>query len=99
MGVKAELDARGDGPLAHEPITLSGDGFYFIAKSTPGPKVTREGQHLTYMSLLNTLFGLYDVLYTAKKPWGAYVMIEDEELGLLGTAVVLPRKYTGAENE
>lgn len=91
------LDEHGDGPLADDPFTRTGDGFYFIAKSPPGPMIEKEGQHLTYQSLINTLKGLYDVMYTAEKPWGAYVVIEDEGLGLLGTAVVLPRKYTDTE--
>lgn len=99
LEVKAYMDKYGDGPLAHDPFSRSGDGFYFIASSTPGPMVTQEGQHLTYSSLLNTLSGLFDVMYTAEKPWGAYVNIEDEELGLLGTAVVLPRQYTGVKDE
>jgi len=99
MEIKAHIETHGDGPLAHDPYSREADGFYFIASSAPSPLVTKEGQHLTYMSLLKTLSGLFDVMYAWEKPWGAYVMVEDEDLGFLGTAVVLPGRYTSAEDE
>ncbi len=35
--------------------------------------------------------GLFDVMYTEEKPWGAYVIIEQEGMEELGRASILPR--------
>ncbi|KAL6719092.1 hypothetical protein ACLMJK_003327 [Lecanora helva] len=86
------LQAHGDAPLAaynDDPYRWTTQGLYFVAHSTPVR--SEEGQELTYRALLETLVGLYDVMVIAQKPWGAYVMIEHKELGLLGHAVVLPK--------
>ena len=91
FSVMQHIQTRGDGPLldyGEDPYRRRGDGFYFIAKSNPVS--TEEGQHMTYQYLLDTLIGLFDVLYTAQKPWAAYTNINHGTLGLLGTAVVLP---------
>jgi len=41
--------------------------------------------------LLEALMGLFDVMYTEEKPWGAYVIIEQEGMEELGRASILPR--------
>lgn len=91
LQVTRHIEEHGDGPLADhddDPYRRQGAGFYFIAKSTPD-RMT-EHQLLTYQSLLDTLIGLFDVMFSAHKPWASYTNIEHATLGLLGTAVVLP---------
>jgi len=94
------ITTHGNGPLqsGHEDpfrwqrtAAEEGEGgtFYFIAKSTRTTEY--EGQYLTYRVLLEALMGLFDVMYTAEMPWGAYVIIEQEGMEELGRASILPR--------
>lgn len=72
-----------------DPYRRRGIGFYAIFSSTPSP--SRAEQHLTYKYLFETLEGLYDVMFVDNHPDGSYTTITHEILGVLGTAVILPK--------
>ncbi len=89
--IRAKIAALGPGgsglplPAVLDPYTRRGPGMRFSMKGLPGD----EAPMMTYRILLDTLVGLFDVMYNGERNQYVYCKIEDGDVRV-GTAIVEP---------